>query len=96
MHTSARNWRRGTGGDDAGRVRVCRADGGDGHDADNPEIVCAPGGHLAAVIWTAVFRDLCVVNAVADGVGTITETIFENRFQHVLELQRSAWSCNII
>jgi UDP-N-acetylglucosamine 1-carboxyvinyltransferase len=24
----------------------------------------------------------------ADGVGTITETIFENRFQHVLELQR--------
>ena len=30
----------------------------------------------------------CALNAVADGVGTITETIFENRFQHVLELQR--------
>ena len=28
------------------------------------------------------------LNAVADGVGTITETIFENRFMHVLELQR--------
>jgi UDP-N-acetylglucosamine 1-carboxyvinyltransferase len=24
----------------------------------------------------------------AEGVGTITETVFENRFQHVLELQR--------
>ena len=30
----------------------------------------------------------CALNAVADGVATITETIFENRFQHVLELQR--------
>ena len=28
------------------------------------------------------------MNAVADGIGTITETVFENRFQHVLELQR--------
>jgi len=28
------------------------------------------------------------MNALADGVGTIKETIFENRFQHVLELQR--------
>lgn len=28
------------------------------------------------------------LNAVAEGVGTITETIFENRFMHVLELQR--------
>ena len=31
---------------------------------------------------------ICAMNAMADGVGTITETIFENRFQHVLELQR--------
>ena len=30
----------------------------------------------------------CALNAVAEGVGTITETMFENRFQHVLELQR--------
>ncbi len=28
------------------------------------------------------------LNAVAEGVGTITETIFENRFMHVPELQR--------
>ncbi len=28
------------------------------------------------------------LNCVADGVGTITETIFENRFMHVSELQR--------
>jgi UDP-N-acetylglucosamine 1-carboxyvinyltransferase len=28
------------------------------------------------------------MNAVSAGVGTVTETIFENRFQHVLELQR--------
>jgi UDP-N-acetylglucosamine 1-carboxyvinyltransferase len=28
------------------------------------------------------------LNAVADGAATITETIFENRFQHALELQR--------
>jgi UDP-N-acetylglucosamine 1-carboxyvinyltransferase len=30
----------------------------------------------------------CAMNAVAEGIGTVTETIFENRFQHVLELQR--------
>jgi UDP-N-acetylglucosamine 1-carboxyvinyltransferase len=30
----------------------------------------------------------CAMNSLAEGVGTITETIFENRFQHVLELQR--------
>ncbi len=28
------------------------------------------------------------MNSIAKGVGTITETVFENRFQHVLELQR--------
>ena len=28
------------------------------------------------------------LNSVAEGLGTITETIFENRFMHVLELQR--------
>jgi len=28
------------------------------------------------------------LNAVAEGTGTITETIFENRFMHVLEMQR--------
>jgi UDP-N-acetylglucosamine 1-carboxyvinyltransferase len=28
------------------------------------------------------------LDCVADGVGTITENVFENRFMHVLELQR--------
>jgi UDP-N-acetylglucosamine 1-carboxyvinyltransferase len=28
------------------------------------------------------------LNAVADGVGTITETVFENRFMHAVEMQR--------
>ena len=28
------------------------------------------------------------LNAVAEGTGMITETVFENRFMHVLELQR--------
>jgi UDP-N-acetylglucosamine 1-carboxyvinyltransferase len=37
---------------------------------------------------TDMQAQFCTLNAVADGVGTITETIFENRFQHVLELQR--------
>lgn len=37
---------------------------------------------------TDMQAQFCALNAVAGGVGTITETIFENRFQHVLELQR--------
>lgn len=37
---------------------------------------------------TDMQAQFCAMNTVADGVGTITETIFENRFQHVLELQR--------
>jgi UDP-N-acetylglucosamine 1-carboxyvinyltransferase len=37
---------------------------------------------------TDMQAQFCTLNAVATGVGTITETIFENRFQHVLELQR--------
>ena len=28
------------------------------------------------------------LNAIAEGTGTITETVFENRFMHVLEMQR--------
>jgi len=30
----------------------------------------------------------CAMNAIAEGVGVITETVFENRFMHVQELQR--------
>jgi UDP-N-acetylglucosamine 1-carboxyvinyltransferase len=37
---------------------------------------------------TDMQAQFCALNAVADGTATITETIFENRFQHVLELQR--------
>ena len=37
---------------------------------------------------TDMQAQFCALNAVAAGVGTVTETIFENRFQHVLELQR--------
>jgi UDP-N-acetylglucosamine 1-carboxyvinyltransferase len=37
---------------------------------------------------TDMQAQFCAMNALADGVGTIKETIFENRFQHVLELQR--------
>lgn len=37
---------------------------------------------------TDMQAQFCALNAVAKGVGTVTETVFENRFQHVLELQR--------
>ena len=37
---------------------------------------------------TDMQAQFCTMNAMAEGVGTITETIFENRFQYVLELQR--------
>jgi UDP-N-acetylglucosamine 1-carboxyvinyltransferase len=37
---------------------------------------------------TDMQAQFCAMNAVASGVGTVTETVFENRFQHVLELQR--------
>ena len=37
---------------------------------------------------TDMQAQFCALNAIANGVGTVTENIFENRFQHVLELQR--------
>ena len=37
---------------------------------------------------TDMQAQFCALNAVADGVGAVTETIFENRFMHVQELQR--------
>jgi UDP-N-acetylglucosamine 1-carboxyvinyltransferase len=36
------------------------------------------------------------LNAVADGVGTITETVFENRFMHVNELQRMGADIQVV
>ena len=37
-----------------------------------------------------------VLNAVAEGVGTITETVFENRFMHVNELQRMGADIQVV
>jgi UDP-N-acetylglucosamine 1-carboxyvinyltransferase len=37
---------------------------------------------------TDMQAQFCALNSVAEGSATITETIFENRFQHALELQR--------
>jgi UDP-N-acetylglucosamine 1-carboxyvinyltransferase len=37
---------------------------------------------------TDMQAQFCVLDALADGVGTVTETVFENRFMHVSELQR--------
>ncbi len=37
---------------------------------------------------TDMQAQFCALNAIAAGTGTITETIFENRFMHALELQR--------
>ncbi len=37
---------------------------------------------------TDMQAQFCALNAVAEGSGAITETIFENRFMHALELQR--------
>nr|WP_207148416.1 UDP-N-acetylglucosamine 1-carboxyvinyltransferase [Thiococcus pfennigii] len=37
---------------------------------------------------TDMQAQFCALNCIADGVGTVTETIFENRFMHVSELQR--------
>ena len=37
---------------------------------------------------TDMQAQFCTLNAIAEGSGTITETVFENRFMHVLEMQR--------
>jgi len=37
---------------------------------------------------TDMQAQFCVLNAVADGTAKITETVFENRFMHINELQR--------
>ena len=44
---------------------------------------------------TDMQAQFCALNAVAEGTATITETIFENRFQHVLELQRLGANASI-
>ncbi|MEL7185517.1 MAG: UDP-N-acetylglucosamine 1-carboxyvinyltransferase [Pseudomonadota bacterium] len=37
---------------------------------------------------TDMQAQFCAMNAIAEGVGTVSETVFENRFQHLLEMQR--------
>lgn len=37
---------------------------------------------------TDMQAQFCAMNAIADGASTVTETVFENRFQHLLEMQR--------
>lgn len=44
---------------------------------------------------TDMQAQFCAMNAIADGVATVTETIFENRFQHLLEMQRMGASIQI-
>jgi UDP-N-acetylglucosamine 1-carboxyvinyltransferase len=44
---------------------------------------------------TDMQAQFCALNAVAEGTAVITETIFENRFQHALELQRMGANLSI-
>ncbi|XP_076037911.1 LOW QUALITY PROTEIN: UDP-N-acetylglucosamine 1-carboxyvinyltransferase-like [Oratosquilla oratoria] len=44
---------------------------------------------------TDMQAQFCVLNAVANGTGVITETIFENRFMHIQELQRMGVNARI-
>ena len=37
----------------------------------------------------------CALNSVANGMGAIVETVFENRFMHIQELQRMGAQVNI-
>ncbi len=37
---------------------------------------------------TDMQAQFCAMNSIADGVATVTETVFENRFMHALEMQR--------
>jgi len=37
---------------------------------------------------TDMQAQFCALNSIADGVGTITENVFENRFMHISEMQR--------
>ncbi len=37
---------------------------------------------------TDMQAQFCALNSIAEGMATVTETVFENRFMHVLEMQR--------
>ncbi len=44
---------------------------------------------------TDMQAQFCALNAVAEGVGAVTENVFENRFMHVSELQRMGASIRL-
>ncbi|MDX2505729.1 MAG: UDP-N-acetylglucosamine 1-carboxyvinyltransferase [Gammaproteobacteria bacterium] len=44
---------------------------------------------------TDMQAQFCVLNAIADGAGSIVETVFENRFMHIQELQRMGANVNL-
>lgn len=44
---------------------------------------------------TDMQAQFCVLNALADGTATVEETVFENRFMHISELQRMGANCKI-
>ena len=45
---------------------------------------------------TDMQAQFCALNAIAVGAGVITETVFENRFTHALELQRMGADINVV
>ncbi len=44
---------------------------------------------------TDMQAQFCAMNAIADGVSTVTETVFENRFMHIPELERMGASIRL-
>jgi len=44
---------------------------------------------------TDMQAQFCVMNAIADSTGSIVETVFENRFMHIQELQRMGANINL-
>lgn len=44
---------------------------------------------------TDMQAQFCVLNAIADSTGSIVETVFENRFMHIQELQRMGADINL-
>lgn len=44
---------------------------------------------------TDMQAQFCVLNTIADSAGTVVETVFENRFMHIQELQRMGANINL-
>lgn len=44
---------------------------------------------------TDMQAQFCVLNAIADSTGSVVETVFENRFMHIQELQRMGADINL-